>query len=159
MFFEKLALALVVTAFALPAFAQEAAPAAPTAEEIKRVTEYFLKGKDVGPVLMDFIPCKKTGKNADGKLMCEEPLGATAKKGDPLIAFVKFFVPKGGKYEDLKIKFLLNGEVRSTSDFTLTEAFSGYSNYKQTTASKPGTWEMHVLRGETLLQTAKITVE
>lgn len=134
-------------------------PPAPTAEEIKKVTEYFLKGAAGGPVLMEFTPCKKTGKNAEGKLVCEEKLDGKAKKGDALIAYVKFFVPKGAKYEDLKIKFLLNGEVRSTSDFTLSEAWTGYANYKQTTASKPGTWEMQVLRGENLISKASLTVE
>ena len=153
-------------ALALPAFAGDDAPAAPSppppapsAEEIKKVTEYFLRGKEAGPVLMDFVPCKKTGKNAEGKLTCEVPITGNAKKGDPLIAYVRFFVPKGAKYEDLKIKFLLNGEVRSTSDFTLSEAWTGYANYKQTTASKAGTWELQVLRGDAVLSSAKVTVE
>lgn len=162
---KKLALAFVVATLAVPALAGDEAPAAPsgpppaapTADEIKRVTDYFLRGKDVGPILLDFIACKKTDK-VDGKLACVEPTGPSAKKGDPLIAYVKFFAPKGGKYEDLKIKFIWNGEVRSTSDFTVTEAWTGYSNYKQTTASKPGTWEMQVLRGETVLSSQKVTV-
>ena len=166
---SSIAFALLALVVAIPAFAGDdapppAAPAgppppAPSADEIKKVTEYFLRGKDAGPVLMDFVPCKKTGKNADGKLTCEEKLEGKAKKGDALIAYVRFFVPKGEKYEDLKIKFLLNGEVRSTSDFTLSEAWTGYSNYKQTTASKAGTWEMQVLRGEEVLAKSSITVE
>lgn len=167
---KSIAFALLAFVVAVPAFAGDEAPPpapapagppppAPTADEIKKVTEYFLRGKDAGPVLMDFVPCKKTGKNADGKLTCEEKLDGKAKKGEPLIAYVRFFVPKGAKYEDLKIKFLLNGEVRSTSDFTLSEAWTGYSNYKQTTASKAGTWEMQVLRGENILAKSSITVE
>lgn len=157
------ALAFAFSAFAGddPALAPVAGPPppAPTADEVKKVTEYFLRGKDAGPVLMDFIPCKKTGKNAEGKLTCEERISGTVKKGEPLIAYVRFFVPKGAKYEDLKIKFLLNGEVRSTSDFTLSEAWTGYANYKQTTASKAGAWELQVLRGDSLLAGAKVTVE
>ncbi|HEY4222173.1 MAG TPA: hypothetical protein VGO62_12540, partial [Myxococcota bacterium] len=96
--------------------------------------------------------------NADGKLTCDEVLGATAKKGDPLIAFVRFFVPKGGKYDDLKIVFLLDGEKRSSSDFTLSESWSGYANYRQATAFKAGTWEMQVLRGDQLIADAKVVV-
>ena len=167
---STIAFALLALVIALPAFAGDDAPApapaptgppppAPSADGLKKVTEYFLRGKDVGPVLMDFVPCKKTGKNADGKLTCEEKLDGKAKKGDALIAYVRFFVPKGAKYEDLKIKFLLNGEIRSTSDFTLSEAWTGYSNYKQTTASKAGTWEMQVLRGENVLAKSSVTVE
>ena len=61
-------------------------------------------------------------------------------------------------YEDLNVKFLLNGEVRSTSYFTLQESWTGYGNYKQTTASKAGTWEILVLRGDSQLASAKVNV-
>ncbi|MCC7075380.1 MAG: hypothetical protein IT383_28970 [Deltaproteobacteria bacterium] len=132
-------------------------PPAPSADEIRKVTDYYLRGKDVGPVLIELVICKKMGKGADGKSVCEEKHGDSIKKGDPLIAFTRFFVPKGGKFEDLKVKFLLNGEVRSTSDFTLQESWTGYGNYKQTTASKAGTWEILVLRGDTQLAAAKVT--
>jgi hypothetical protein len=166
---SSIALALLALVLAAPALAGDdapppAAPAGPppptpSADEIKKVTEYFLRGKDVGPVLMDFVPCKKTGKSAEGKLVCEEKLEGKAKKGDALIAYVRFFVPKAAKYEDLKIKFMLNGEVRSTLDFTVSEAWTGYANYKQTTASKAGTWEMQVLRGENILAKSSVIVE
>ena len=133
-------------------------PPAPSADEVKKVTEYYLRGKDVGPILMELVICKKMGKSADNKSVCEEKHGDTLKKGDPLIAFTRFFVPKGAKYEDLKVKFLLNGEVRSTSDFTLQESWTGYGNYKQTTASKTGSWEIVVLRGDAQLASAKVNV-
>jgi hypothetical protein len=155
--FRGMALALAAASFSLPALAQGVPT--PSQEETRKVVDYFLKGKDSGPILLEFSPCKKTNKGLDGKLVCEEQITGAVKKGDPIIAYVKFFVPKGAKYDDLKIKFLLNGEVRSTSDFTLTESWTGYANYKQTTASKPGTWEMQVLRGDTLLQSHKVTVE
>ena len=157
---------LIALAIAGTARAQDAAPAAPagppppapSAYEVKKVTEYYLRGKDVGPILMELVICKKMGKGADNKSVCEEKHGDTLKKGDPLIAFTRFFVPKGAKYEDLKVKFLLNGEVRSTSDFTLQESWTGYGNYKQTTASKAGAWEILVLRGDTQLASAKVNV-
>ena len=141
--------------------AQEAAPPpppAPTPDEINRVGAYYLKGKDAGPILMELTLCSEIGKNEEGKLACTKELPATLKKGDGITAFVKFFAPKGGKYEDLKIKFLLDGEVRTTSDFTVTESWTGYANYKKTTASKAGTWEVQVLRGDTVLASKKVTV-
>lgn len=134
-------------------------PPAPSAAEINKVTQYFLHGKDGGPILMDFVLCEEIGRNDQGKLDCAKELGASVKKGAGITAFVRFFGPKGGKYEDLKVKFLLDGEVRSTSDFTVTEAWTGYSNYKKTTASKTGTWTVQVLRGDTVLGEKKLTVE
>ncbi|HEY1101347.1 MAG TPA: hypothetical protein VGF99_20585 [Myxococcota bacterium] len=152
---------------ALPALAQEAVPPAPTAPpppapsaaEIQRVTNYFLNGKDAGPILIELSLCADAKKNADGKLACEGPLPDTIKKGDSITAFVKFFGPKGGKYDDIKIRFLLGGEVRSTSDFTVTESWTGYSNYKKTTASKAGLWEVELLRGDVVLGKKAITVQ
>lgn len=161
-----LAAALVVVSLAGAARAQEATPPpagppppAPSADEIKKVTNYFLKGKDGGPILMDFQLCTDVAKNEEGKNTCAAELPASAKKGDAVTAFVRFFAPKGGKYEDLKIKFLLDGEVRTTSDFTVTDSWTGYTNYKKTTLSKAGNWEVQVLRGETVLQSKKVTVQ
>jgi hypothetical protein len=133
-------------------------PPTPTAGEIKRVNDYYLRGAAQGPVLVESVLCKKTDK-VDGKLSCVEKLPERIKKGDIIIAFVRFFVPKGGKYDDVKVKFLLDGELRSTSDFTLSEAWTGYSNYKQTTAQKVGKWEIQVLRGENVLASHVVMVE
>ena len=162
---QSLAAVFVVAGLqAFPAVAQDApaaarpAPAAPSADEIKKVTDYFLYGKDQGPILMDFILCAEVGRNDQGKLDCLKTLESTVKKGTAITAFVRFFGPKGGKYEDLTVKFLLDGDVRSTSDFTVTEAWTGYSNYKKSTATKTGTWTIQVLRGDVVLKEQNITV-
>ncbi|MDP2340115.1 MAG: hypothetical protein Q8O67_04090 [Deltaproteobacteria bacterium] len=137
--------------------AAEPPPPAPSADEIKRVAAYYLHGQAAGPILMELTLCSEIGKNTEGKLACGAELPASVKKGDPITAFVKFFAPKGGKYEDLKIRFLLDGEVRTTSDMTVTESWTGYANYKKTTASKAGTWEVQVLRGDVVLASKKVT--
>ena len=145
-----------------PASAVQAAPAeappAPSADEIKRVGAYYLRGKDAGPILVEFSLCSEIGKNDEGKLACGAELASTLKKGDPITAFVKFFAPRGGKYDDLEIRFLLNGEVRSSSAFTVSESWTGYANYKKTTAGKAGEWEIQVLRADTVLGSKKVTV-
>ena len=61
--------------------------------------------------------------------------------------------------DDLKVRFVVNSEVRSTSDFTLSESWTGYANYKQTTASKVGTWQIQVLRGDVLLSEQTVQVQ
>jgi len=166
---KKLLLAAVVVV-AVPAAAQAPVatapatpampvPPAPTAAEIQKVTSYFLNGRDGGPILIELSLCADVKKNPEGKLACVEQLGDTIKKGDSLTAFVKFFGPKGGKYEDVKVRFLLDGEVRSTSDFSVTESWTGYSNYKKTTASKAGTWVIEVVRGDTVLGKKSIVAQ
>ncbi len=113
-------------------------PPAPTADDINKVTAYYLRGKEGGPILIEFKLCGAIGKNPEGKMACDVELGDTIAKGEPVSAFVRFFSPKGGKYEDLKVKFVHNGEVRSTSDFTVTESWTGYANYKRTTVNTVG---------------------
>jgi hypothetical protein len=154
---RPLLLALCLPAAAL---AQEAAapPPAPSADEINKVTTYYLTGKDAGPILIDFRLCGAIGKNAEGKNVCENELGDAAAKGDQLNAFVRFFAPRGGKYEDLKVRFLLDGEVRTTSDFTVSESWTGYTNYKRTTMGKAGTWEVEVVQGDKVLAKKKVAV-
>ena len=51
------------------------------------------------------------------------------------------------------------GEVRSTSDYTVEQSWSGYSVYKTVTGSKAGTWEVQVLWGANVLASKKIKVE
>ncbi len=137
----------------------DAPPPAPSPDEIQRVTAYYLRGAAAGPVLLGLQLCAEVGKNADGKLECTIELPAKIKKGDKLTAFVRFFAPKGGKYEDIRVRFLLGGEVRTTSDMTVTESWTGYGNYKTTTVSKAGVWEAQVLRGDAVLASRKVTVE
>ncbi len=50
-------------------------------------------------------------------------------------------------------------EVRTTSDFTVTDSWTGYTNYKKTTLSKAGTWEVQVVRGDAVLSSKKVSVQ
>jgi hypothetical protein len=150
--------ALAQAPAAAPAPSNEPPPPAPTSDEVNKVIAYYNRGAAAGPVLMEFSLCTKA-ERVEGRLACIEKLPPKIKKGDTIIAYVKFFAPKGGKYEDIKVKFMLDGEVRSTSDMSVTEAFSGYANYKQSTASKAGKWEIQVLRGEKVVGTQSVQVE
>lgn len=156
---------LLALAASSPAFAQDAAPPpaeppppAPSADEINRVTAYYLKGKDGGPILIEFKLCGTIAKNDEKKNICEAEYGDTANKGDQVNAFVRFFAPRGGKYDDLKVRFSHNGEVRSTTDMSVTESWTGYTNYKRTAVGKPGTWDVEVLRGEAVLAKKSLQV-
>jgi hypothetical protein len=159
-------MSLLPVVFALLAQAPDVAmpapmptPPAPSAAEIKRVTDYYVHGVEGGPVLLDFQLCTKVSKGADNKLFCESEFGATTKKGAAVSAFLRFFAPKGGKYEDVRVKFVHNGELRKMDDITVTESWTGSSTYKTAALSKPGAWEIQVTRGDVVLASKTIQVE
>ena len=113
--FAIAALALAVTARA----------EAPTADEINKVYDYFKTGKDTGPVLLELEPCLKAGKKpGDDHMSCLEEVTGPVKKGTAVSAWMRWFAPQGGKYEDLSVQFVLAGEVKSTKDFSVGEAWS-----------------------------------
>ncbi len=143
--------------------AQAAAPAMkpiPPADELKRALDYLEAGKESGPALLDVIPCLKVDQTKGSPTMftCLEPVTGPLKKGATVQAWTHWFCPKDGKYEDVTIQFLLDGEVRSTNDVTV----SGYGRtrtWRGQNLSKPGKWQVKVLRGGKELGTANIVVE
>jgi hypothetical protein len=132
--------------------------AQPTAEEINRVFDYFKNGGAEGPIVLELTLCKTIGKNDEGRVACDEKLGATMAKGDELTAFMRFFVPKGMIYEDVEVKFLLDGAVRIVKPLKLESSFS-YGSYTKYKGNKAGTWEVQIVRGAQVLATAKITAQ
>jgi hypothetical protein len=144
---------------AAPAMPPPPPPPAPTADEIKRVTDYYYKGADSGPVLLEMLLCTKVVKNTEGKLSCEADIGGAASKGTSVSAFVRFFAPKGGKYEDVRIKFVHNGEMRKMDDITVVESLTGSATYKTVALTKAGTWEVQVTRGDVVLGQKTVIVQ
>jgi len=148
------------------ALAQEAAtaPAAPLeppppADEIKRVMDYQENGKDRGPALLELVACAKVDntKGSPTANTCVEPVSGPVKKGTTVFAWTLWFCPRDGKYEDVSIQFLHEGQVRSTVDVTIqglarTRTWRGYS------LTKPGKWEIKILRGDKELGGTSVTV-
>ena len=132
---------------------------APTADEINKVYDYYKTGKDQGPVLLELKACLKAGKKpGDDHMTCLEEVTGPVKKGTVVNAWMRWFSPQGGKYEDLSVQFALGGEVKATKDFTLGESWS-YGVYKGDTLAKPGEYEIRVRRGEKVLGTLKVTAQ
>lgn len=151
------------------AFAQSAEPAAasaapaappPTAEEIKRVLDYQENGKDRGPALLDLVPCTKVDltKGSATAFTCIEPITAAVKKGSVVQVWTQWFCPKGGKYEDVSIQAVLDGQVRNTVDITV-EGLARTRTWRQFTVSKAGKWQFKVLQGGKELGMGSVTVE
>jgi hypothetical protein len=152
------ALVVAFAAFATAAFAEDSAP--PTADEIKRVLDYQENGKDRGPILIELTPCLKvdTTKGSPTLYNCVEPITGPIKKNTTVHAWLAFFCPKGGVYDDITLQFLFEGQVRQTVDVKV-EGLSRTRTYRSHTFGKSGKWQIKLARGDKELATANITVE
>jgi hypothetical protein len=138
------------------------APAAnvapPTSAEAKKVIDYYYRGRNQGPLLVELVPCLKVD-NTEGptKSECLQPVTGPVKKGTTVNAWTLWIVPDGGSYDDLVIQWLLDGQVRSTTDVKLTEAFRSRT-WRPSAMHRTGTWEIKAIRGDKTLGTATVTV-
>jgi hypothetical protein len=87
-----------------------------------------------------------------------EPITAPVKRNTLALAWVQFYCPKDGKYEDVSVQFIHDGQVRSTADVTVS-GFGRTRTWKGGTLSKPGVWTIKVLRGTKELGSTSVTVE
>ena len=159
-------IAVLAAVFATSTFAQEAAapaaapaPPAPTADEINKVLDYQDNGKDAGPILLKIVPCTKVD-NAKGptQFTCIEPITGPVKKGTVVNAWVQFFCPKDGKYDDVTIQWQLDGTTRTTTDVSVA-GLGRTRTWKASTLTKPGKWTIKLMRGDKELGSANVTVE
>jgi hypothetical protein len=156
---------VVLMCLSLSALAQEVAAEPPGPElpppaaEIKRVQDYLENGKDRGPALLDFIPCLKVDqqKGSPTQFQCVEPVTGPVKKGTTVFMWMQWFTPKDGKYEDVKLQFFHEGEVRQTIDLTVagygrTRSFRGHN------LTKVGKWRAKISQGNREVGSAEIDV-
>ena len=154
----------VIAAFALGVLGSASTNARaekPSAAEVTRVINYFETGKGQGPILLEFTPCLKIGtKEGEKRKSCIEPAGETVARKTTLNVWTTWMVPKDDKYDDIRVLFIHEGEVRATKDLTVTPGYGfQYGTWSAKGLFKTGNWEIQVKRGDEVLQTAKIAVE
>ncbi len=166
---SRITIVAVALSFSLSAFAQDAGVAAapagppeppPSAAEIKRVQDYLENGKDRGPALLDLIPCLKVDQTAGSptRYQCVEPVTGPVPKGTTVFAWMQWYTPKDGKYEDVKLQFFHENEVRQTIDLNV----SGYGrtrSFRGQNLLKVGRWTIKLSRGETEFGAATVDVK
>ena len=134
---------------ALPALAQTA----PTAEEINKVMDYYKNGQDQGPILLEAVLCGKVDRKTKE---CQDPVGQSVAAKSKVELKMRWFVPKEGKYDDIRIEWAHNGEIRRTSDLKLSGSMN-YRTWKAKTLSKVGDWEVRIRRGDKMIKTLKVS--
>jgi hypothetical protein len=121
--------------------------AAPEAEKVREVVDYFYNGQKEGPVLIDSKLCK-TIKG----LECQDQIEQnTISLGEPVKVWMQFFVPKGGMYDDIFVEYKLNGMARSLE----AHKVEGSIRYRLVNTYKPdkvGDWTVTIKRGSKSLK-------
>jgi hypothetical protein len=148
---------VITTSMLVASFLAAAPPEAPTPAEIAKVYEYWTAGRDAGPILLSVELCADVEK-VDGKWACKAPLAQPAKKGDDVVVLFKLFVPKDGKYEDVKLDVAVDGETKLHKEYKVEASWS-YGTYAKTKLTKVGAWDVKISRGDQVLGTAKIDVK
>lgn len=147
-------------------FAQDAgAPAAPgqpppSADEVRRVLDYYYNGKDRGPALVELKACLKvdSGKDSPTKFDCLEEVKGPVKVNTTVHGWTMWLLPKGANYDDVSLQFAHEGTVRSTVDIKLDTEMRART-WRSQTLTKKGKWTISVVRSGTVLGTTTVTAE
>ena len=116
--------------------------AKPSNEEVRRVMDYFNRGKEV--LLTDRKFCKEIGKDAATKNDCVNEIAATeVKKGEKAFLWMSFMVPKEFKEGNLLIQFNQNGVTKSakTREIKIQDGAMRYRVFELVPALNPGEYE------------------
>lgn len=143
------------------AFAQAGSPTPPSPDELKRAIDYYYSGRGE-PVLVELVPCLKVDTRLDspGKNECVQRVDGPVPRHTNVMAWTLWFVPErpdAGAPEDYAIVFAHEGTPRTTIDLALTPSFRTRT-YRASTLSRPGKWEIRILRNGKEVAKAPVTV-
>jgi hypothetical protein len=131
----------------------------PSSDEGRRVIDYYYYGKDKGPLLLEWKACLKVDNNkaSPTKNECIEPVSGPVKKNSNVHFWTTWLVPQDGKYDNVRVQYLYNGEARNTLDVTLQPAFRS-RDWRTASLGKAGKWTIKVLYGDKELASTDVTV-
>jgi hypothetical protein len=143
--------------------AAPAAPAAnvakPSAESIKAVWDFHLKGQGAGVVLADAKLCTEIAKEGDNKYECTAEIGPEGvAAGTTVLLWQAYLVPNGDSVEDIGVQVKQGDTVRETKDVKIKGTTMRTRTWTGIRAPKAGDWTIAVVRGTETLKTLKLKV-
>jgi hypothetical protein len=160
---------LLTLLLAIPTLAAAESPVPPqvadiTADEAKRVTDYLANGKDKGPLLVELVACLSIDAKKGSPTLweCTEPVSGPVKKGATVHGWTSWLLPKDGKWDDVAVQYVFEGQPRNTFDLTLDGTAWGVArarSFKSASLTKSGKWEIKILRGTKELKSVTVQVE
>ena len=140
-------LSFVLTFCSFVIFFNFNALAAPEAEKIREVVDYYYNGQKEGPVLIDSKLCKSIKG-----LECQDQLESnTISMGEAVKVWMQFFVPKGELYDDIFVEYKHNGMARNLQ----AHKVEGSIRYRLVDTYKPdkiGDWTVTIKSGSKSLK-------
>jgi hypothetical protein len=142
--------------------APEAAPVAkPSAEAVRDTWNYFYKGKDQGPVLVEAKICTEVAKDGPNKFDClveVDPNTGVKANATGLMLWQSYLVPQGAVVEDIMVQTKQGATVRETKDVKLKGEGWRTRQWTGLRLNKPGNWTVSIIRGDQVLQEIQVKV-
>lgn len=118
----------------------------PSAEEVKKVMDYFNTGKEL--LLTEKKFCKEIGKDGATKNDCVQELASNEiVKGEKSFLWMNFMVPKDFKEGNVLIQYNQNGVTRSASQRPISakDGALRYRLHSQFPTLAPGEYEVSLM--------------
>lgn len=151
---KKIALYVLLTCLPLSISALER----PNALEVKKVIDYYKKGKGQGVVLVESMLCEDVYRSGPKKHEAKNVLSSTSfKKGEKVFLWMNFMVPEKVR-ANIHFEYKRKGKVRKADDLTISTA-TRYRSWRRLPTSKAGTWEVSISQEleDTDIELSKIT--
>lgn len=139
---KKLIILSVMIAL-IPAFAM--ALDKPSAEQTRRVMDYYNEGKGMGAVLVEYKLCGEMGKEEENKNECAQSLAETdISVGQDVYLWMNFMIPVDDT-ANVFITYTRNSRIRKSQTVVLKSAFR-YRTWKKIATDKPGDWTVKIFQ-------------
>ena len=117
----------------------------PSAEEVRKVVDYYYNGQSRGVILAEHFLCTEVALEGDDKNDCraKHALPAVAQ-GAEMLLWMNFLVPSGDE-ADILVLFSRKNRVRSTAKIAVKGAIR-YRTWKKIPTAKVGDWQVTVLQ-------------
>jgi hypothetical protein len=135
----------------------------PTPQEVKKVLDYYYRGKGLGPVLSEVRVCRDIQREGDEKNECAGEFGSEpVKKGDSVYLWMAFMVPTGDEAQNIIVQFDNGGVTRMVKNLQASGSLR-YRTWLKLTFDKTGPWNVKIVHdkgdGTDVLGTQDIVVE
>lgn len=129
------------------------AGAAPPADAVKEVVDYYYHGQNEGPTLVDAKLCKVVHD-----LECKTEIGSEpVSEGDTINVWMQFFVPSDAVYDDIMVEYAHEGVPRRLTPYSIKGSIR-YRVVDQHKLSKPGAWKITIKKGTQSLKSFNLEV-